>query len=157
MTLLRKIFLLNKVIANIQIYSNIQILITALLSCIVAGQLFVYCIDLLYCGTLQCIKLSVNYILPDATGLRQRKRLFLNLGLNAPVKDVAITDCYTIDKTFYPSKRQGIPALANPLLEQANEKPLAPKTFDWAVGDWFLPERHRQRGQHRPRKLWKTE
>jgi len=84
-------------------------------------------------------KISVKYILPDARA-KAKKKAFLNLGLNAPVKDVAITDCYTIDKTFTPQQTaKAFRLLANPLLEQANEKPLAPKTFDWAVEIGFLP------------------
>jgi phosphoribosylformylglycinamidine synthase len=84
-------------------------------------------------------KISVKYILPDARA-RAKKKAFLNLGLAAGVKDVAITDCYTIDKTFSPQQMaKALQLLANPLLEQAGEKPLAPKTFDWAIEIGFLP------------------
>ncbi len=84
-------------------------------------------------------KISVKYIVPDARA-QAKKKAFLNLGLKAPVKDVAITDCYAIDKTFAPQQvAKALQLLANPLLQQASEKPLAPKTFDWAIEIGFLP------------------
>ncbi|MFA6050196.1 MAG: phosphoribosylformylglycinamidine synthase subunit PurL [Candidatus Paceibacterota bacterium] len=85
-------------------------------------------------------RITISYKVPDARAA-QKVRAFTNLGIKGKVKNVAIVDSYTIDKSFTDKELEKIGGvLANPILELFSiDKIDAPKKFNWLVEVGYLP------------------
>ncbi len=85
-------------------------------------------------------RITISYKVPDARA-EAKKRAFESLGIKGKVKNVFLSELYTIDKALQHKEliRVG-EVLANPILEEfviGNIK--TPKNFDWLVEIGFLP------------------
>jgi phosphoribosylformylglycinamidine synthase len=85
-------------------------------------------------------RITISYKVPDARA-DAKKRSFESLGIKGKVRNVAIVDSYTIDKSFTSKELEKIGGvLANPILETFSiDKIDAPKKFNWLVEVGYLP------------------
>ncbi len=95
-----------------------------------------------YLPIIMPIKLDVSYKVPDARGKVFQKKFESLVGSGNKVKDVALVNSYTIDKTLSAADSAKVcDALANPILEGAGQHPskAAAVKFDWAIEIGYLP------------------
>ncbi len=85
-------------------------------------------------------RITISYKVPDARAL-VKKEQFENLGFKGKIKNVSISDSYTIDTTLNKNNLNLISKiLANPILEIFSiNKVVAPSKFDWLIEVGFLP------------------
>ncbi len=85
-------------------------------------------------------RIEINSTVLDTRALVRKNKL-QNFGFKEKIKEVFLTDVYTIDKNLSDSQLIRVASsLTNPVFQEANvNKSASPKTFTWAVETGFLP------------------
>ena len=85
-------------------------------------------------------RIEINSTVLDTRALVRKNKL-QNFGFKEKIKEVFLTDVYTIDKNLSDNQLIKVASsLTNPVFQEANvNKSASPKTFTWAVEIGFLP------------------
>src|SRR3989344_6961787 len=85
-------------------------------------------------------RITISYKVPDARA-EVKKQQFEALGFKGKIKNVSISDSYTIDAKLSKNELDSVAQiLANLILERFSiNKVTAPSKFDWLIEIGFLP------------------